>query len=54
MSCILYKKVDGKVIEERVPGQKVAEFLKGEYKSSPSEFVEKKKKTIKKKATKED
>lgn len=43
MSCILYKKVDGKVIEEKVAAIDVAHLLKNGYADSPDSFIEKKK-----------
>lgn len=53
MSCILYKLMDGKAVQERVPARKVSSFLDVGYKSTPEELLIRKK-TPKKKLTKEE
>lgn len=39
MSCILYKKVDGEVVQERIPGTEVAGLLLQGYVADPSELL---------------
>lgn len=47
MACILYRKKDNEVIEERVPAQDVAFMLENGYVADPDDFKPKRKKKVK-------